>query len=220
MSELNEQLRAANAECKHRREDLAESTPGWLKLINARKTAPSACVISTSIRASPTLSARSRREDLERPNTELARCQRQADRLEDVHVQFTLLVTPRLTPRSRPSGVILRLILEGYMPQPKVRETLEKAEKRAMEQLALIADLSKWDASDRRAAGRCSRCRWKSCCTIRPTCWPQAHGSGTSPSNWKSVRTCRPWSPTPIKSRAFGTIWSATPSSITARVGG
>jgi signal transduction histidine kinase len=33
------------------------------------------------------------------------------------------------------------LILEGYVPQPKVRETLEKAEKRAMEQLALIADL-------------------------------------------------------------------------------
>ena len=33
------------------------------------------------------------------------------------------------------------MILEGYVPQPKVRETLEKAEKRAMEQLALIADL-------------------------------------------------------------------------------
>ena len=35
----------------------------------------------------------------------------------------------------------LKLILEGYVPQNKVRETLEKAERRAMEQLALIADL-------------------------------------------------------------------------------
>jgi two-component system phosphate regulon sensor histidine kinase PhoR len=33
------------------------------------------------------------------------------------------------------------LILDGYVPEPKIPETLAKAERRAMEQLALIADL-------------------------------------------------------------------------------
>jgi signal transduction histidine kinase len=35
----------------------------------------------------------------------------------------------------------LKLILEGYVPENKTRETLQKAERRAMDQLALIADL-------------------------------------------------------------------------------
>ena len=61
--------------------------------------------------------------------------------LEDVRAQFTLLVTHELRAPVAAIQSYLKLILEGYVPQPKVRETLEKAEKRAMEQLALIADL-------------------------------------------------------------------------------
>ena len=43
MSELNEQLRAANAECKHRREELAEVNARLARHISAWKHAPSTC---------------------------------------------------------------------------------------------------------------------------------------------------------------------------------
>ena len=81
------------------------------------------------------------REDLERLNAELAHANAKLIELEDVRAQFTLLVTHELRVPVAAVQSDLKLILEGYVPQPKVRETLEKAEKRAMEQLALISDL-------------------------------------------------------------------------------
>ena len=84
---------------------------------------------------------RARRDELERLNGELALANRKLRELEDVRAQFTLLTTHELRAPVAAIQSYLKLILEGYVPQAKVRETLEKAERRAMEQLALIADL-------------------------------------------------------------------------------
>ena len=61
--------------------------------------------------------------------------------LEDIRAQFTLLTTHELRAPVAAIQSYLKLILEGYVPESKTRETLEKAERRAMDQLALIADL-------------------------------------------------------------------------------
>ncbi len=58
-----------------------------------------------------------------------------------MRAQFTLLVTHELRAPVAAIQSYLKLILEGYVPEAKVRETLMKAERRAMDQLALIADL-------------------------------------------------------------------------------
>jgi signal transduction histidine kinase len=141
MSELNEQLRAANAECKHRREELAELNT---RLAEAYQRQESRTEHMRDLNEQLRLAnaeCKSRREDLERLNAELAHANAKLIELEDVRAQFTLLVTHELRAPVAAIQSYLKLILEGYVPQPKVRETLEKAEKRAMEQLALIADL-------------------------------------------------------------------------------
>lgn len=141
MSELNEQLRAANAECKHRREQLAEVNVR-LHEANLRLETRSARMseLNELLRAA-NAECKSRREELERLNNELATANAKLRELEDVRAQFTLLVTHELRAPVAAIQSYLRLILDGYVPQPKVRETLEKAERRAKEQLALIADM-------------------------------------------------------------------------------
>jgi signal transduction histidine kinase len=84
---------------------------------------------------------KSRREELEKLNAELERANRKLRELEDFRAQFTLLTTHELRAPVAAIQSYLKLILEGYVPETKVRETLEKAERRAMDQLALIADL-------------------------------------------------------------------------------
>lgn len=141
MSELNEQLRAANAECKRHRETLAEVN-ARLHEANTRLETRSARMseLNELLRAA-NAECKSRREELEQLNTELATANAKLRELEDVRAQFTLLVTHELRAPVAAIQSYLKLILDGYVPQPKVRETLEKAERRAMEQLALIADL-------------------------------------------------------------------------------
>ena len=102
---------------------------------------------------------KARREELEKLNAELAHANAKLIELEDVRAQFTLLVTHELRAPVAAIQSYLKLILEGYVPENKVRETLVKAERRAMEQLALIADLlelGRIGSADARA--RCSRC--------------------------------------------------------------
>ena len=141
MSELNEQLRAANAECKHRREDLAELNTRLAEAYQRQENRTERMRDLNEQLRLANAECKSRREDLERLNAEFAHANAKLIELEDVRAQFTLLVTHELRAPVAAVQSYLKLILEGYVPQPKVRETLEKAEKRAMEQLALIADL-------------------------------------------------------------------------------
>ncbi len=141
MSELNEQLRAANAECKHRREELAELNTRLAEAYQRQENRTEHMRDLNEQLRLANAECKSRREDLERLNAELAHANAKLIELEDVRAQFTLLVTHELRAPVAAVQSYLKLILEGYVPQPKMRETLEKAEKRAMEQLALIADL-------------------------------------------------------------------------------
>ena len=141
MSELNEQLRLANAECKARREELAEVNAKLQDAYNRLETRTSHMGELNDLLRAANAECRARRNDLERLNAELALANHKLRELEDVRAQFTLLTTHELRAPVAAIQSYLKLILEGYVPQAKVRETLEKAERRAMEQLALIADL-------------------------------------------------------------------------------
>ena len=141
MSELNEQLRAANAECKQRRVELAEVNAKLQEAygrIETRTTHMSE--LNEQLRAA-NAECKARREELERLNTQLATANTKLRELEDVRAQFTLLVTHELRAPVAAIQSYLKLILDGYVPESKLRETLIKAERRAMDQLALIADL-------------------------------------------------------------------------------
>ncbi len=134
MSELNEQLRLANAECKHRREELAELNTKLAEAYRRLETRTEHMHDLNEQLRDANAECKARREELELLNTKLRE-------LEDVRAQFTLLVTHELRAPVAAIQSYLKLILEGYVPEAKVRETLVKAERRAMEQLALISDL-------------------------------------------------------------------------------
>jgi signal transduction histidine kinase len=141
MSELNEQLRVANAECKARREELAQVNARLREALERLETRSSHMGELNDLLRAANAECSARRHELERLNDELALANRKLRELEDVRAQFTLLTTHELRAPVAAIQSYLKLILEGYVPQNKVRETLEKAERRAMEQLALIADL-------------------------------------------------------------------------------
>lgn len=141
MSELNEQLRLANAECKHRREELAELNTKLSEAYRRLETRTDHMRDLNEQLRDANAECKARREELEQVNAELAHANVKLRELEDVRAQFTLLVTHELRAPVAAIQSYLKLILDGYVPEPKVRETLVKAERRAMEQLALIADL-------------------------------------------------------------------------------
>jgi signal transduction histidine kinase len=141
MSELNEQLRLANAECKARREESAQVNEKLREALGRLETRSAHMGELNELLREANAECRARRDELERLNGELALANRKLRELEDVRAQFTLLTTHELRAPVAAIQSYLKLILEGYVPQAKVRETLEKAERRAMEQLALIADL-------------------------------------------------------------------------------
>jgi len=72
---------------------------------------------------------------------ELAELNAKLKELDAARTQFTLLVTHELRAPVAAIQSYLKLILEGYVPQEKQREILERAERRAREQLDLISDL-------------------------------------------------------------------------------
>ena len=141
MSELNEQLRVANAECKARREELAQVNAKLREALDRLETRSVHMTELNELLRVANAECSSRRHELERLNDELALANRKLRELEDVRAQFTLLTTHELRAPVAAIQSYLKLILEGYVPQNKVRATLEKAERRAMEQLALISDL-------------------------------------------------------------------------------
>jgi signal transduction histidine kinase len=61
--------------------------------------------------------------------------------LDKARSQFIRLVTHELRAPVAAIQSYLRLILDGYVPAEKQREIIEKSERRALEQLALISDL-------------------------------------------------------------------------------
>ena len=72
---------------------------------------------------------------------ELARLNARLAELDKARSQFTRLVTHELRAPVAAIQSYLRLILDGYVPPDKQREIIEKSERRALEQLALISDL-------------------------------------------------------------------------------
>lgn len=73
--------------------------------------------------------------------TELAKLNARLENLERERSQFIRLVTHELRAPVAAIQSYLRLILDGYVPSEKQRAIIEKSEKRALEQLALISDL-------------------------------------------------------------------------------
>jgi signal transduction histidine kinase len=72
---------------------------------------------------------------------ELATLNRRLAELDKARSQFIRLVTHELRAPVAAIQSYLRLILDGYVPQERQREIIEKSERRALEQLALISDL-------------------------------------------------------------------------------
>ncbi len=141
MSELNEQLRAANAECKARREELATVYTQMQEAYRRLETRSEHMQeLNDQLRAANAECSRQRAE-LTKLNTRLAEANAKLSELDDARSQFTLLVTHELRAPVAAIQSYLKLILDGYVKPEKMQETLEKAERRAMEQLALIADL-------------------------------------------------------------------------------
>jgi len=73
--------------------------------------------------------------------TELAKLNTRLENLERERSQFIRLVTHELRAPVAAIQSYLRLILDGYVPSEKQRAIIEKSERRALEQLALISDL-------------------------------------------------------------------------------
>ena len=72
---------------------------------------------------------------------ELARLNARLEELDKTRSQFIRLVTHELRAPVAAIQSYLKLILEGYVPPEKQKEIIAKAERRALEQLALISDL-------------------------------------------------------------------------------
>jgi signal transduction histidine kinase len=72
---------------------------------------------------------------------ELAQLNARLADLDKARSQFIRLVTHELRAPVAAIQSYLRLILDGYVPAEKQREIIEKSERRASEQLALISDL-------------------------------------------------------------------------------
>ncbi len=72
---------------------------------------------------------------------ELARLNSRLSELDKARSQFIRLVTHELRAPVAAIQSYLKLILEGYVPPERQGEIVAKAERRAMEQLALISDL-------------------------------------------------------------------------------
>lgn len=72
---------------------------------------------------------------------ELAQLNARLADLDKARSQFIRLVTHELRAPVAAIQSYLRLILDGYVPAEKQREIIEKSERRALEQLALIGDL-------------------------------------------------------------------------------
>jgi len=72
---------------------------------------------------------------------ELAELNARLEELDKARAQFILLVTHELRAPVAAIQSYLKLILEGYVPAEREREIIQKAERRSLEQLALIGDL-------------------------------------------------------------------------------
>ncbi len=72
---------------------------------------------------------------------ELAGLNARLEELDKARSQFIRLVTHELRAPVAAIQSYLRLILDGYVPQEKQRGIIEKSERRALEQLAIISDL-------------------------------------------------------------------------------
>ena len=72
---------------------------------------------------------------------ELVKLNARLEELDKARAQFIYLVTHELRAPVAAIQSYLKLLLEGYVPPEREREIIQKAERRALEQLALIADL-------------------------------------------------------------------------------
>jgi two-component system phosphate regulon sensor histidine kinase PhoR len=120
LKERERELMEANLSCQTRAQELAE--------VNAR--------------------LKEREQELVEANRacefraeELAELNARLEQLDQARSQFIYLVTHELRAPVAAIQSYLKLILEGYVPAEKQREIIQKAEQRALDQLALISDL-------------------------------------------------------------------------------
>lgn len=82
----------------------------------------------------------------------LAELNEKLKKADEMRTQFTLLVTHELRAPVAAIHSYLKLILDGYVPPERQREILERSERRAREQLDLIADLLELGRIQQKAA--------------------------------------------------------------------
>ena len=95
-----------------------------------------ACELRTEELLEANLACELRSQELATLNTRLRE-------LDAARMQFTLLVTHELRAPVAAIQSYLKLILDGYVPPERQREILERSERRAREQLDLIADINR-----------------------------------------------------------------------------
>ncbi|MBN1934705.1 MAG: hypothetical protein JW934_08560 [Anaerolineae bacterium] len=127
LADLNEQLAQANLSCELRASELADLNE---QLAQAN--------LSCELRAGELTEAN---QQLAAANEQLAEMNKKLKELDDARMQFTLLVTHELRAPVAAIHSYIKLILDGYVPEERQREILERSEQRAREQLDLIADL-------------------------------------------------------------------------------
>jgi signal transduction histidine kinase len=114
------ELMEANMACQIRATELAEANQ--------------ACELRSQELMEANLACELRTQELVELNEKLKE-------LDDARMQFTLLVTHELRAPVAAIHSYIKLILDGYVPEERQREILERSEHRAREQLDLIADL-------------------------------------------------------------------------------
>jgi len=123
LRERGRELLEATLSCEVRAEELAE--------LNARLKEREQELLEAN------LSCEVRAQELAELNVKL-------EELDKARSQFIYLVTHELRAPVAAIQSYLKLILEGYVPAEREREIIQRAEQRALDQLALISDLLEW----------------------------------------------------------------------------
>lgn len=141
LARLNEQLAEANAACELRAGELAQLNEQLAAANLACELRAGELAQLNEQLAAANLSCELRAGELAAANEQLAEMNQKLKELDDARMQFTLLVTHELRAPVAAIHSYIKLILDGYVPEERQREILERSEQRAREQLDLIADL-------------------------------------------------------------------------------
>ncbi len=168
------------------------------------------------------LSLEARRlQDIEKEALRLEEEKKRLEELDRAKAAFMRLVTHELKAPVSAILTYLDLLLNDYVPAEEVKETLERAQARAKEELDMISDLLEFGKlKEINPRGRRSRCKWRWRCAGCCGSWMQSRQRKNlrSASMWR--RDCRPCAWEPTRRRACGPTCSPTPSSTRRRGAG